>query len=407
VAELPIVVLGSGPASLSLATALAAQQLTVQLIAPAPAAPWTQTYGMWTDQWPASIAAHAIDLANPWQYRWDRVVAIGEKTHEVGRAYGVLDNQRVQEALRSAGAASGRLTIRSGQVDRVTHDDSFSTVALTKGRSVKARLVFDGTGARSTLVGRAPRSSQPVLQTAFGRIVTATNVPFDEHVCVLMDWRGEARPDATFLYALPFGDGRWLFEETSLGRRGGLTQTELARRLDARLQSLGMVVTDEHETEAVSFEMDIAVPQPGGRIVPIGAAAALVHPATGYSVAASFRTATILAEVTANALGSGTSADQVARTCNEAMWSNDRRKARGLETYGLERLLTMDQTDTRTFFDTFFSLPTKQTALYLGGAASTKELSTVMWNVFRNAPRRLQQCLATGNPILLARSLLG
>jgi lycopene beta-cyclase len=404
-ANLPVVVLGSGPASLSLATALAIQQVPVQLIAPLPEATWTQTYGMWTDQWSTQLAL-TIGLVNPWKRQWGRVIAIGRQEHDVGRAYGIVDNQRVQAAFLNAGTASGHLTLRTGNVDSVTTNEDCSTVVLNKGRPVKAQLVFDGTGSRSTLVAREQRTSQPVLQTAFGRIVTALNVPFDEHVCVLMDWRGEARQDATFLYALPFGDGQWLFEETSLGRRGGLSQTELAQRLDARLESLGIVVIEEHDTEAVSFEMDIPLPQTGGQVVPIGAAAALVHPATGYSVAASFRTALTIAEVTANAMSSGASTQQLAQKCNDTMWSSDRRKARGLETYGLERLLTMDQTDTRSFFDTFFSLPAQQTALYLGGTASTKDLTTVMWNVFRKAPRRLQQCLATGNPFQLARSLL-
>jgi lycopene beta-cyclase len=269
-------------------------------------------------------------------------------------------------------------------------------------------LVFDATGSQSPFVVREPQpsNSAPVLQTAFGRIVTATNVPIADNVCMLMDWRGKQRRDASFLYALPFGDDRWLFEETSLGRRGGLSQVDLAGRLDARLSALGIKVHAEHSTESVSFRMDVPLPVKGQRIVPVGAAAALVHPATGYSVASSLRSAQVLADVAADAFASTADVSVVAATCFDALWSDDRRKARGLETYGLERLLTMDQSDTRAFFDTFFSLSTKQTASYLDGSAGTRELSAVMWNVFRKAPRRLQQRLATGNPLLLARSLL-
>jgi lycopene beta-cyclase len=401
--ELPIAVLGSGPAALSLAAALVGRGLAVVLIAPSPDAPWTQTYGMWTDQWTVSLA-QTMGVVTPFRQVWDRVVAVGEREHEVGRAYGILDNERLRERMRVS--ADRCLTIQKASVVAIEHDATSSTIRLAKGRAIKAQLVFDGTGAASPFVEREISSGAPVLQTAFGRIVTAANVPFDANTCVLMDWRGDRRRDASFLYALPYGDGRWLFEETSLGRRQGLSQAELRTRLAARLDKLGVIVEEEHDTEWVSFPMNVGLPVKGQRVVPIGAAAALVHPATGYSVAASFRTALRLADVTAAGLAGNSGPATVAAQCFDSLWPEDRRKARGLETYGLERLLTMDQADTCAFFDTFFSLSPKQMAVYLGGEAGTKELSAVMWNVFRKAPRRLQQRLATGNPLMLARSLL-
>jgi lycopene beta-cyclase len=404
-ADYPIAILGSGPAALSLAAALVDRGLEVVLVAPNPDAPWTQTYGMWTDQWSVGLA-QTMGLVDPFRQVWERVVAIGEREREVGRAYGVLHNQRLRERMRVGAESAGRLAVRKATVAAIEHDTTSSTIRLEKGRAIKAQLVFDGTGAQSPFVIREAASNVPVLQTAFGRIVTASNVPFGVSTCVLMDWRGEQRRDASFLYALPYGDGRWLFEETSLGRRGGLSQRELETRLQTRLDALGIVIEEEHEIESVSFQMDTGLPTKGQRIVPIGAAAALVHPATGYSVAASLRAAVQLTDVTANGLAGHTDPATIALECFDSLWPEDRRKARGLETYGLERLLTMDQIDTRAFFDTFFSLSPKQMAVYLGGNASTKELSAVMWSLFRKAPRRLQQRLATGNPLTLARSLL-
>jgi lycopene beta-cyclase len=407
VPELPIAVLGAGPAALSLSAALINRGLEVVLVAPNPDAPWPQTFGMWTDQWSVSIA-QAMGLVNPWRDVWDRVIAFGERKHDVGRTYAALDNERVQQRLRASAESTGRFSVRSAAAVGVDHSETFSTVRFAKGRALKARLVFDGTGSQSPFVTREaePSNLTPVLQTAFGRIVTASNVPFGETTCVLMDWRGGQRRDASFLYALPFGDGRWLFEETSLGRRGGLSQADLTSRLDARLASLGIGVQTEHDSESVSFRMDVPLPTKGQRIVPIGAAAALIHPATGYSIASSFRSAVNLADTAAVSFAATADASIAASKCFDALWSEDRRKARGLETYGLERLLTMDQSDTCTFFDTFFSLSANQKSSYLDGSAGTRELSAVMWNVFRRAPRRLQQRLATGNPLLLARSLL-
>jgi 2-polyprenyl-6-methoxyphenol hydroxylase-like FAD-dependent oxidoreductase len=95
VRELPLVVLGSGPAALSLSVALTGRGLDVVLVAPQPDARWPQTFGMWTDQWPAALAQET-GLVNPWRHVWDQVLAFGERKHEVGRTYAILENERVQ-----------------------------------------------------------------------------------------------------------------------------------------------------------------------------------------------------------------------------------------------------------------------------------------------------------------------
>ena len=400
----PAVVLGSGPASWSLASALTDRGTDVLLIAPNPEASWPQTYGMWTYQWPLAMAQQS-GIVNPFSRRWDSVMVIGDRPHEVGRPYGVLANERVRVGFRAAAELSGRLHTCPGAALGVEVADDACVIRLTDGTSVRARLVFDGTGANSKLIARETAAPSTVEQTAFGITVRARTTPFSEDTCVLMDWRGPKRRSASFLYALPFGDGRWLFEETSLARRAGLGLGELETRLRERLDNLGVVIDEEEGTESVSFPMDLPMPRAGQRVVPIGAAAALLHPATGYSVAASFRSALALAEAVADSTALTTR--EASARCWAALWSTDRRKARRLETYGLERLLTMDQSDTRLFFDTFFTLDQKQTSVYLGGEAGVAELRRVMWSMFRKSPTRLQRRLATGNPVILARSLLG
>ncbi len=396
-------VLGSGPAALSTAAALSCAGVDTVLIAPSVEAPWLQTFSMWTDQWSPDVA-ELTGLANPWSRRWSRVMAFGEKTHHIDRAYGTLDNENVRRALLDRALASGCLTVLSDRVETIEHLDQHSELALGQGDTLSARLVFDGTGAGSSFVVREPQpDGEPVLQTAFGRIVSASSVPFDDNSAVLMDWRGPRRSDPSFLYALGYGDGRWLFEETSLAHPGGLLQSELAIRLDKRLHDLGIVIEETHATEEVSFPMEVALPVKSQAVVGIGAAGALVHPATGYSVAASLRMAPRFARAVTN---EGSDRAVAIERCAEVLWSADRRRARGLETYGLKRLLTMDQHDTQAFFDVFFSLSNSAAATYLGGEAGSKELSAVMWQVFRKSPRRLRQRLATGNPLVLAKSLL-
>ncbi len=401
---IPAVVLGSGPASWSLAVALTDRGTDVLLIAPDPEASWPQTYGMWTYQWPVAMARQS-GIANPFSRRWDSVVVIGDRPHDVGRAYGVLANERVRLGFRAAAELSGHLNTLPGAALGVEVADDACVVKLADGKTVRARLVFDGTGANSKLVARETTAPSTVEQTAFGLKVRARSTPLSEDTCVLMDWRGPKRRSASFLYALPFGGGRWLFEETSLARRAGLELGELETRLRERLDDRGVVIDEEEGTESVSFPMDLPMPRVGQRVIPIGAAAALLHPATGYSVAASFRSALALADAVADS--TALTAREATARCWAALWSTDRRKARRLESYGLDRLLTMDQSDTRQFFDTFFALDQKQTAAYLGGEAGVAELRRVMWSMFRKSPTRLQRRLATGNPIILARSLLG
>ncbi len=403
---IPAVVLGSGPAAWSLTAALTGHGVDAVVVAPDPDAGWHQTYGMWTYQWTTAMA-EVSGVSDPFATRWDSVAVVGDREHSVGRPYGVLDNERVRLGFRRAAEATGHVAVRVGTAVAIRDAGETCAVTLADGETLEARLVFDGTGSGSAFVARETASvpTPPVLQTAYGLKVRARSTPFKEDTCVLMDWRGPNRGDASFLYALSFGGGRWLFEETSLARRGGLDPTELEKRLRQRLDDLGVVIESEESTESVSFPMDVALPRHGQRVVPIGAAAALVHPATGYSIASSFRSALALATVVGDS--GPLPGREITDRCWSVLWSPDRRKARRLETYGLERLLTMNQTDTRLFFDTFFKLDPAQTAIYLSGDAGAAQLSGVMWTLFRKAPVRLQRRLATGNPLMLVRSLLG
>ena len=400
---MPVLIMGSGPAAWSLAAAVTAEGVDCLLVAPAPHAEWPQTYGMWTDQWSEPVV-QLTGLQNPWLHRWDRVVAISDREHVVGRGYGVLHNERLLAGLRTQAERTGRMSVRVGSIVAVEPTDAECTVHVADGDPITARLVFDGTGAASRHIRRENGPTTLAVQTAFGRVVRAHNVPFDQGTCVLMDWRGPGRRDPSFLYALPFGGGEWLFEETSLARRGGMDHDELRRRLQERLDSLGVEIVEERRTEEVRFPMDVPLPRAGQRVVGVGAAASLVHPATGYSVGASLRAAGPLARVVSASLG--LPVEEAAARCWTSLWDDDRRKARRLETFGLGRLLTMDQRDTQAFFETFFDLPTSQTAVYLGGEAGPQALRKVMWDLFRRAPGRLQIRLVAGNPLPLVRSLL-
>jgi lycopene cyclase-like protein len=405
-----VAILGSGPAAWATTSACCQAGLSVTLIAPNPHADWPQTYGVWLDQLDQPVRK-LFGLSSgdplPMAHQWSTVIAVTDSERDLKRAYGLLSNQAVRVALHETAEATGLLTVRTASAKDVTHEQ-WSSVAVSKGRVVSARIVIDATGSQSPFVqrvsGDAITGSSPyAMQAAYGVVVEVDRDPYARSV--LMDWSGPNRRDASFLYALDLG-GRWLLEETSLARNPALSPEDLQ---GSRLRSMGVTIMATHAEEHVLFPMNVGLPVVGQRTLAIGAAGAIVHPATGYSVAASLRLAPRLAESLRAAFDASSSADAqvIADAGWQAIWPTDRRKARNLESYGLDRLLTMNQSEIRGFFHAFFALGPSVMSTYLGGDSSSAELAAVMWKVFQKAPLRIRSRLASGNPLTLARTLLG
>jgi 2-polyprenyl-6-methoxyphenol hydroxylase-like FAD-dependent oxidoreductase len=445
-----VAILGSGPAAWATASACCQAGLSVTLIAPSPRSAWAQTYGVWLDQITSSVR-RTLGLGDtdpvPISHQWPEIAAVtGSTTRALKRTYCLLDNVAIRAAFESTAHATGLLTVRTTLAKAVTHDQ-WSSVAVAKGKPIEARLVIDASGFQSPFVQRANGGSMhseglseqsvgrdwsPVanvppadmkalrdgtsgtptgfakapfaMQAAYGVVAEVDRAPYEGSV--LMDWTGPNRRDASFLYALDLG-GHWLLEETSLARNPALAPEELKARLYSRLASMGVTITAVHSEEHVLFPMDLPLPTIGQRTLAIGAAGAIVHPATGYSVAASLRLAPRIAEGLRVAFAQPSADGQSLSDAGwRVIWPTDRRRARTLESYGLDRLLTMNQSEICGFFDTFFTLGPTVMTTYLGGEASSTELATVMWKVFQKAPLRLRSRLASGNPLALARTLL-
>ncbi len=412
-----VAILGSGPAAWATTSACCQAGLSVTLIAPNPQSQWPQTYGVWLDQLDQPVRklfGLSGGDALPLSHQWSTISAITDSERDLQRAYGLLDNHGVRSALHQTAEATGLLTVRTASAKDVTHEQ-WSSVAVSKGRAVSARIVIDATGSQSPFVQRmnagateGPSPYAPyapyAMQAAYGVVVEVAHDPYARSV--LMDWSGPNRRDASFLYALDLG-GRWLLEETSLARNPALSPEDLQARLGSRLRDMGVSITATHAEEHVLFPMNVGLPVVGQRTLAIGAAGAIVHPATGYSVAASLRLAPRLAESLRAALdGVLPDAQVIADAGWRAIWPTDRRKARNLESYGLDRLLTMNQSEIRGFFHAFFALGPSVMSTYLGGDSSSAELAAVMWKVFQKAPLRIRSRLASGNPLTLARTLL-
>ncbi|OXM48222.1 lycopene cyclase family protein [Amycolatopsis alba] len=362
-----VVIAGGGPAGRALARACARRGLETVLIDPAPGRRWRATYGLWADELPL-LPGSAIACAP------STTVAFGTASHVLDRQYLVVDNGGLRAWL------DGGYDVVAGTVSGVDHGRRGSSVRLEDGRVLAAGLYFDASGAR-------PRGNR-YEQTAFGAVLPAEDalrLVDGPDTAVFMDWRDS---DQGFLYVLPLGDGTVLVEETSLARKPGLPLELLAARLRARLKAAGL--TSRGREERVRIVLDVPAPR-RGRTVPFGAAAGLVHPATGYSVATSVRLADPVADAVARSWDRGPGA--TAAAAHRALWPSSARTVHGLRRHGLRALCGMPPGLLPVFFDLFFTLPTGFQRAFTSGREDVPGTAEAMSALFRMAPWQVRKHL--------------
>jgi lycopene beta-cyclase len=132
-------------------------------------------------------------------------------------------------------------------------------------------------------------------------------------------------------------------------------------------------------------------------VVGFGAAAGYVHPATGYSVAASLRAAPRVAAAIADSLGRADDPRRLALDAWNAVWPPEARRARALHAYGAGSVLRMSPNEIALFFDAFFSLPPHQWAEYLRVDTNAAAVSGVMHDVFSRLPWSVRRRLVLGS----------
>jgi lycopene beta-cyclase len=350
-----VLVVGAGPAGRALAGACAARALRTVLVDPAPKRAWRITYGAWSADLPADLPDTAVAARAR-----GRAVALTER--ELGWEYTVLDVPGLRAHLD--GGLAG-VAVRAGRAVGVDPGG----VRLADGTTVTARVVVDAGGYRQPLRPAPARARPAAEQTAYGLIVdevTAAPVVAPDEA-VFMDWTPVADGGAdwpTFLYAVPLGGGRVLLEETSLARRPGLPMPQLRARLLARLARAGVRPDPDAAVEEVHFPVD----SPRYRspsVLGFGAAAPLMHPATGFSVAAALRLAPAVADVlVAHLPADPRGALTAART---VLWPHAARAVHALRRRGLEALLRMPAEEVPAFFEVFFELPERHRWAYLTG----------------------------------------
>lgn len=360
-----VAIVGLGPAGRALASACASAGLQVLAVDPHPDAVWAPTFGMWADELgdlPTTVVRARVDHPE----------IRGRAAHDLTRTYVILDNPALQAALPLTGVEIER--------SRLDDDD-------VKALSGRARVVVDARGARPD--GRVLDDPTP-HQTAYGIVLpSALAAPALGHAEGFLmdftpDWAADPdRPEdpASFLYALPLGDGQVLLEETCLAAAPGVPIDTLKVRLGRRLERRGVdpaAIATPSGREVVRIPMlGRGAPPPPG-VVAIGTAGRGGHPVSGYSVAHALASAPRLA----SAIAAG-----------RTPVPDPTRAGDHVRSLALRALLRLDSDTTIELFDAFGRLRPGQQRAFLSRQSSALSVLGAMWGIFRRMPGKAQRRL--------------
>lgn len=349
-----VCVVGLGPAGRGLAHRCTTAGLRVAVVDPRPDRLWAPTYGAWTDELPDWVPSQvvSVEVAKPMVYTPNLRI--------VDRPYAMLDKAELFKALTLDGA-----TIYADRAVDITPD----MVRLADGTEIQARVVIDARGLPAP--GKRPAAwAHGIFVDAE---VAAPFVPPGE--CVLIDWRlqnGATNADPpSFLYAVPIGDGTVLFEEVCQGIPGGLSQTELRRRVISRLEANGVRLSGQEEAESCHYALDQAPPpiRHRGQVFPYGARGGLMHPCTGYSAAHSLR----MADRVVEAILSDTDPAR-------ALWTTRARLVYWMRMRGLAGIGRLTNDQSAATFDSFFRAPLRQQQALLSEHEDVVGIGSVLVN---------------------------
>uniref|UniRef100_A0A7S3K058 lycopene beta-cyclase n=1 Tax=Aureoumbra lagunensis TaxID=44058 RepID=A0A7S3K058_9STRA len=399
-----VAVIGSGPAGSTAASLLAKREgLRVALIDPKIDDEWPNNYGSWADEWSAlAQRLPEFNLEECTTRRWETTDCFfggswgidSEVRTKLDRAYVRVDRIKLREACisedveRIADKVSGvrsdwALNVYQEELGNgIQHDATGTRLKLSSGREIRATIIIDATGfnSRLTLRGETPA---PGFQIAYGFEADVKSLcDYDPEAMLLFDYRDDYLPDEsknkdwpTFMYAMPMGPGlvpdstRVFFEETVLVSRPAMSVHECERRAIARLESMGIeIISPRSEIELCYIPMGGPTPDPRQRIIAFGAAAGLVHPATGYQLCRCLSAVSDLTAAIGKALKTtNNNPDLTAQAAYGALWPKKILHQRDFALFGAEFLLTCDAKDLRGWFDAFFKLPNSVWGGFLAG----------------------------------------
>lgn len=407
-------IVGAGPAALLLADACIERGVAVGLLAPDLREAWPRNYGLWLDD------AEALGVEQFLGHRWARTqlcFAAGARTLE--RGYALLDHRRLQLELLSRCEAAGT-RLHAGRLAGIEHDDEGVELRTQAGERLRGRLLVDASGAGSPWITREPGPA-PAHQVAWGELLQVEGA-LELDAMTFMDWsstgpeeRDESLPP-TFLYAMPLAADRLFVEETVLTARLERAPEHyfaaLERRLHRRLDRMGVRrVGAPIEIERCVIPMGGPLPIADQRSLAFGAAAGMVHPATGYMLTNVLRRRARVATAIAEQLRAWVGPGRPSRAIWRAIWPDDEVRAWRLYGFGMEVLAELDRAGVDRFFAEFFEQPQARWRGFVSASASTSELMTTMLRYFATASpgirRRLAAALVGREGRRMVRGLAG
>ena len=333
----------------------------------------------------------------------------------------------------ASGAAAGRLLRYEQGAPRCAAQTAYGVEADVEGYDdaydPKAMLFMDYRRHHTGLwEGGAKRLSSSAAAKSGGKQAAAAagGLPLSHPNAADGLWDSE-REVPSFLYAMPLDDGpteeqqrqaaaagsngngngastptpttrRVFLEETCLVAKPALPFAVLKRRLQRRLDAMGVRVVRVREEEWSYIPVGGPLPVGDQPVVAFGAAANLVHPATGFSVSRSLREAPAMADAVVEALkleqGPG-SVRRAARRVWRALWPDERRRQAAFHLFGMELLAQLDLSATNSFFRTFFALPDKYWRGFLASRLSSGDLVAFALVTFVLAPLDIKARLVT------------
>ena len=393
---LDILILGSGPAALSLASEFSSKNLKIKCISnKSPYEKWVNTYGIWASE------LEELDLDFLLSHRWSKTVSffgngIGNKGNietQLKYDYGLIDREAFQNELLKR--CKGIEWMNDTAIEIFALNKS-SVVVCKSGVELNARLVIDASGHKSKFIKR-PFSKEVAQQAAYGVVGKFSSPPVKKDQFVLMDYRSdhlskiELTEAPSFLYAMDLGKDVFFLEETSLASFPPLSNEVLKKRLLRRLENKGISIKDVFHEENCLFPMNLPLPEKNQPILAFGGAASMVHPASGYMVGSLLRRAPMLAEKLQIYLEDPSlSSIDLAKKGWAVLWPNELTQRHKLYQYGLKRLMSFDEKMLRSFFLNFFQLSTKEWSGFLTNTLPLPKLIYVMTKMFIKSPLNIK-----------------
>ena len=393
---LDILILGSGPAALCLASELAKQNLVIMGISTkSPHEKWENTYGIWASE------LEELGLESLLSHRWSKTVSFfGDGTKDKGNNptkhkydYGLINQEAFQNELLKKCKGIQWL---NETAKLIISENKISEVVCYSGLKLKARLVIDASGHKSKFIKR-PLLKELAQQAAYGIVGKFSIPPVSKDQFVLMDFRSDHLTDQelssspSFLYAMDLGNETYFVEETSLASYPAFSKENLKKRLLSRLNNKNIKVQEIFHEENCLFPMNLPLPYKNQSVLGFGGAASMVHPASGYMIGSLLRRAPLLAEKLAIFLKEQNySSLELASRGWSVLWPYELTQRHKLYQYGLQRLMSFDESRLRCFFSNFFKLSTKEWVGFLTNTLPLPKLIYVMSKMFINSPLKVK-----------------